>query len=136
MANGCEEVVVENGGDIFISRKQDATISIFAGESPLSYKVGVCLSKEQMPLGVCTSSGKIGHSLSFGVADSVTVIAKSTMLADAAATRLGNEVKSGGELDIERTLNISQKIQGICGTIVISGGLMGAIGDIKLVKLD
>jgi len=96
LQNGCEEVMVENGGDIFVSRKKECTVAIFAGESPLSYKVGLRLTAEDMPVGICTSSGTVGHSLSFGDADSVTVVARSTLVADAVATRLGNEVGHGG----------------------------------------
>jgi ApbE superfamily uncharacterized protein (UPF0280 family) len=86
--SGCREVLVENGGDIYINRCQDCTVAIFAGESSLSLRVGVKLAGHIMPVAVCTSSGTVGHSLSFGLADSVTVIARSTALADAAATVL------------------------------------------------
>jgi len=95
---GCDEVVVENGGDIFLSRKQDCTIAIFAGPSPLSNRVGLKLRAEQMPCGVCTSSATVGHSLSLGRADAVTVMAAAAALADAAATRIGNTVKSKADL--------------------------------------
>lgn len=64
----------------------------FAGESSLSMQVGVKLAAQTMSVAVCISSGTVGHSLSFGLADSVTVIVGSTALADAAATCLGNEV--------------------------------------------
>ena len=95
LLQGVREVMVENGGDIFLSRKKDCTVAIFAGQSPLSNKVGVLIAGKDMPRAVCTSSGTVGHSLSFGDADSVTVLASSTPLADAVATRLGNEVGRG-----------------------------------------
>ncbi len=60
------EVIVENGGDIFLKSSSQRVISIFAGTSPLSQKVGIKIPAEDTPIGVCTSSGKIGHSLSFG----------------------------------------------------------------------
>ncbi len=137
LQTGCKEIVVENGGDVFVHRSCEVQIGIYAGESPLSNRVGVLLKPEQMPMGVCTSSGKIGHSLSFGMADSVTVLAASTAIADAAATRLGNEVgrNQTGKKEIEHVLQIARTFPEISGTIVICGELMGAVGDVKLIRL-
>ncbi|MBU0961516.1 MAG: UPF0280 family protein [Proteobacteria bacterium] len=138
MAQGFTEIMVENGGDIFLQRSSACSVAIFAGESPLSYKVGVRVSPAQMPLGICTSSGTVGHSLSLGEADSVTVLARSTLLADAAATRLGNEVgqAKGGKAGVARALDTAKEIPGIIGVVVICGELMGATGDVELVKID
>jgi len=135
--NGCREVMVENGGDIYISRKRACTVAIFAGESSLSLRVGIRLAGDRMPIAVCTSSGKIGHSLSFGLADSVTVIAGSAALADAAATRLGNEVGRGksGDGGIKRALERSREIPDILGVVVICDEKIGAVGEVELVSL-
>jgi ApbE superfamily uncharacterized protein (UPF0280 family) len=137
VAEGVGEIVVENGGDIFIQRSKECCISIFAGDSPLSYTVGVKVPMGMMPCGVCTSSGSVGHSLSLGDADSVTVLAKSTPLADAAATRLGNEVgmNKGGRKGLQQALQVGQNLPGITGVVVICGELLGAVGDIELVKI-
>lgn len=137
LREGCREVMVENGGDIFISRTAKCTVAIFAGESPLSLKVGIKLGAANMPVAVCTSSGKVGHSLSFGEADSVTVVAGNTALADAAATRLGNEVgrASEGEAGIRRALEASRTIEGISGVVVVCGEKIGAVGSVELVGL-
>lgn len=133
---GCREVMVENGGDIYIKRKGDCVVAIFAGESPLSLRVGLKLASgnTSMGVGVCTSSGTVGHSLSFGLADSVTVVAGSTALADAAATRLGNEVgmSAGGDSGIQRALEISREIPGILGVVAICGEKIGAVGGVEL----
>jgi hypothetical protein len=90
-----------------------------------------------MPMAVCTSSGTIGHSLSFGLADSVTVIARSTALADAAATRLGNEIgrSSGGKNGMNRALEKSRQIPGVLGVVAIRGDTIGAVGDVELVSI-
>ena len=137
LQNGCREVMVENGGDIYLSRTGDCTVAIFAGESPLSLQIGLRLAGPSLPLGVCTSSGTVGHSLSFGLADSVTVMAKSTALADAAATRLGNEVgrASRGDIGIKRALAKSRDIAGVLGVVVICGEKIGAVGDVELINL-
>lgn len=134
---GCREVIVENGGDLFLSRIADTTVAIFAGTSPLTMRVGVRIKAENMPIGVCTSSGTVGHSLSFGAADSVTVLAKSTLVADAAATRLGNEIDraSDGETSIRQALEMSRLIDGLDGVIVIRGERIGAVGEVELVPL-
>ncbi len=137
LARGAREVMVENGGDIFLQRSQDCTVAIFAGESPLSLQVGVKISLQMMPLGVCTSSGTVGHSLSFGSADSVTVLSKSTALADAVATRIGNEVGIEGRNNsgMERALRIGRSIKDVLGVVVICGDKIGAVGGVELVDL-
>jgi ApbE superfamily uncharacterized protein (UPF0280 family) len=58
------EVIVENGGDIFLKSQKDRTIGIYAGKSPLTGKVGLDIKGKDTPLGICTSSGTVGHSLS------------------------------------------------------------------------
>jgi uncharacterized protein len=135
---GCREVMVENGGDIFFSRICDCTAAIFAGQSPLSLKVGIRLAAAAMPVAVCTSSGTVGHSLSFGAADAVAVVAGSAPLADAAATRLGNEVGMGtsGADGIKRALQVGMTIEGVQGVVVICGERIGAVGKVELVKLN
>lgn len=134
LAQGLAEVIVENGGDLFVSRTQESTIAVYAGTSPLSGKLGIRLLPEQMPCGVCCSSGMIGHSLSLGRADAVAVVAPSTALADAAATRLGNEV-GRNKKSIQYALEVAQKITGLTGVVIISGEHLGAWGGVELVRL-
>jgi ApbE superfamily uncharacterized protein (UPF0280 family) len=127
------EVVVENGGDIFIQINTERKIGLFAGESPLSMRVGIRVPPERTPLGICTSSATVGPSQSFGRADAVCVISPSCALADAAATALGNQV--GGKGDIERALEEGRTISGVEGVVIIMGDTMGAWGEYELVKL-
>jgi len=136
-AEGVEEIIVENGGDLYVQRLKECSVAIFAGQSPLSYKVGLRLSPSRMPVGVCTSSGSVGHSLSFGRADAAVVVARSTALADAAATRIGNEVKAtlSATAGVERALAKAREIEGIEGAVVICGEVMGAMGAVELVQL-
>jgi hypothetical protein len=124
------EVIVENGGDIFLKISEPASVALFAGNSPLSLKVGLHIRSEMTPLGVCTSSGTVGHSLSFGRADAACVLAPDTALADAAATALGNRVKNPA--DIASALEWLAKIPGILGGVVIVGENLGAWGDLEL----
>lgn len=134
---GQKEVIVENGGDIYMFRSEPSTIGVFAGESPLSNRIGLLIDPADMPIGICTSSGTVGHSLSFGSADSVTVLAPSAPAADAAATRLGNEVQNQKQPHeaVERALAVAGKVSGIIGTVVICGESIGAVGRVELVPL-
>lgn len=128
-----DEIMVENGGDIFLKRSVDCRVGIFAGQSPLSNKIGLKIEVDQMPIGICTSSASVGHSLSLGEADAVTVLASSVCLADAVATRLGNETK--GSRPIDEVLHVAESIKGIIGVIVIRGEELGAWGNVSLDSL-
>ena len=88
------EMVIENGGDLYLHVVDEITISVYAGNSPLSQKVGFKLPAKETPIGICTSAGTVGPSLSFGKADAVMVACKNTLVADTFATALGNMVKS------------------------------------------
>ena len=128
-----EEVIIENGGDIYLVTSQERTIGIYAGHSPLSLKIGITIGPEDSPLGVCTSSGTVGHSLSFGKADAVSVLSRSAALADAAATAIGNIVKE--KRDIEMALERGKEIEGVLGMLIILGDKMGVWGNVRLIQL-
>ena len=132
---GQQEIIVENGGDIYVHRLQPCTIGVFAGQSPLSGRVGIRLASTQMPCGVCTSSASIGHSLSLGASDAAVVVAPDTPFADALATRLGNEVRDGKK-GINRGLAVAKEMEGVTGVVLIAGDRIGAWGDIELVRLE
>ncbi len=127
------QVIVENGGDVYVAANRAVTVSIFAGPSPLSGKLGLRISEGVMPLGVCSSSATVGHSLSQGVTDVVCLLSESTALADAAATALGNRVK--GVKDLERVGSWAAEIGGILGGVVIIKDTMTAWGDVELVEI-
>ena len=127
------EVIVENGGDIFLALQHPATVSLFAGASPLSHRVGLHLDPSLSPLGVCTSSASVGHSLSLGRADAACILAPSAALADAAATGLGNRVQ--GPDTIAPALEWAAALPDILGAVVIVGEKLGAWGQVELVPL-
>lgn len=128
-----DEIIVENGGDIFIKSNRDRIIGIYAGSSPLSNKLAIRLIADMTPCGLCTSSGTVGHSLSFGKADAAVVLHPDASVADACATALGNRVLKHD--DIEPALNFAKRIKGVKGALVIIGEALGAIGDIELCEL-
>ena len=128
-----KDVVVENGGDIFIRTGFSLVAAIFAGKSPLSSKIGVRIDSPGRPVAVCTSSGTLGHSLSLGRADAAVVISESAALADAVATAIGNGVS--GKHDIESAIAFGKKIEGVLGIVVILDNEIGFWGNADLVRL-
>ena len=128
LLNYSAEVIIENGGDIFIKTKRIRRVSIFAGESPLSHKIILKIQPQKNYIGVCTSSGTVGPSLSFGKADAVTILSDSVLLADAAATAIGNMIKT--QEDIEQGLIYAQKITGVRGVVIIKDDKIGFWGEV------
>jgi ApbE superfamily uncharacterized protein (UPF0280 family) len=127
------EVIVENGGDIFLFSGKELRVGIFAHSSPLSYRVGLRIPATNRGWGICTSSGTVGPSLSLGRADAVCVLAPSAALADAAATAVGNQVVSSS--DLSRGLEKAQTIPGLTGVVIIIGDKLGAWGEIELIEI-
>lgn len=130
LLKNCSEVIVENGGDIFIKTKEKRKMGIYAGKSPLSENIALNVYPEKTPLGVCTSSGTVGHSASLGCADAVVVVSPDTLLADAAATAIGNQVKKRD--DIDKALWFGQTLDGVLGVIIIKDNKIGVWGKIEV----
>jgi len=128
------EVIIENGGDIYLKSLTKRIIGIYAGQSPLTGRVGLEIEGKDTPLGVCTSSGTVGHSLSFGQADAVVVLSPSTALADAAATAIGNRILKPS--DIPGGIEFAQSIGGLKGVIIIQGEQVGVWGELKLRQME
>lgn len=125
-----EEMVIENGGDIFALLKSELVLSVFAGESPLSERIGLVIPAETGKIGICTSAGTVGPSLSFGKADAVVVICKDAVLADAFATGFGNKVKSPN--DVEKVINQSEKYPEILSMLIICEDKVGIRGEYEI----
>lgn len=134
LAHASEEVIVENGGDIYLHAREPVTVGIFAGRSVLNMRMGLRIEPAETPCGVCTSSGTVGPSLSLGRADAVTVWADTATLADAAATALANRVSH--EEDIEPTLELAGGMPGLRSVLVLLGDRIGVWGPADLVRLD
>lgn len=128
------EVIVENGGDLFVHMARPLTVAIFAGDSPLSMKIGLRIESGNGPQAVCTSSGRIGHSLSMGRAHAVCVVAADGALSDATATAIGNRIVCSD--DIPAALDFGRTIDGISGIVAIYEDRMGMWGDLELIPLS
>jgi uncharacterized protein len=136
-AVGCDllqyspEIIVENGGDIFLKTEKKRKVGIFAGaNSPFTGKIALEIEPEDCPLGICTSSGTVGPSLSFGYADAVIILAGSAALADAVATAVGNSIKTAA--DIDREIQDAGGRYGITGLVIIKDDRIGLWGNIRL----
>jgi uncharacterized protein len=128
-----DDVMVENGGDVFIRLENPITVAIYAGKSPLSMRVGLRFGKTLDPMGVCTSSGTVGHSTSFGKADAVCVISDSCALADAAATAVGNRIN--GPKDLQVAVDYGSSIEGVRGLVAIFEDALAIWGDLEVVPI-
>lgn len=128
-----KEIVVENGGDIYMSLKDDIILSIYAGNSALSGKVGLKIPYRSTPLGICTSAGNVGPSFSFGKADAVMICCKDCALADAYATTFGNRVKTPA--DISQAIKLAQKCKEIISAVIICQDKMGITGQFELLPI-
>jgi ApbE superfamily uncharacterized protein (UPF0280 family) len=126
------EVIVENGGDIFIKTSSTRRVGIYAGESsPFTGKMAIEIGPAGTGVGVCTSSGTVSHSLNFGKADAVCIVAETAALADAVATAAGNAVKR--KEDVEKAIAIAKNISGVNGVLIIIEDKLGTWGGIRLV---
>jgi ApbE superfamily uncharacterized protein (UPF0280 family) len=129
-----DEIIVENGGDIFVKLNHPFTAAIYAGESPLSLKTGILVNFAGQSIAICTSSATFGHSLSKGAADAVCVISKSCCIADAAATSICNQV--GSVSQIEHAVNFGKQIKGVLGIVVIAKDKIGLWGNVEIVPIQ
>jgi len=128
-----EEAIIENGGDIYIASRAERIAAIFAGRSPFSMRIGIRISPDRTPISICTSSGTVGPSLSFGHADAVAIAGRDGALADAAATAIANLVKAPA--DLEPALDAALAIEGVEGVVAIIGDRLAARGAIELVEI-
>ncbi len=128
------EVIIENGGDIFMKVDSPSTISVYAGSSPLSDRIGLIIKPDDAPLSVCCSSGTVGHSFSFGNADAAVVSCKSGAQADAYATACCNAVRSASMVN-EVTQLFYQKPD-IISVVIIKDDKVGIAGNLEVKVLD
>ncbi len=126
-----EEIIVENGGDVWLSIQKPVTISLYPGNIHFSDRLIINIPKALTPCGICTSSGKMGHSFSYGRADAATVIAEDASLADCLATGACNMVKSAD--DIPEALDYAME-RGALGAVIVIGTEAGIQGAVELTQ--
>ena len=125
---GATYAMVDNGGDVALISDREVLVGIYAGESPFSNRIALKLHPSSSLLGVCTSSGTVGHSISFGNADAATVISNSASLSDAAATALGNSVTDAQS--VSKAFGVIKHVEGIKGALIIYKDTLATWGEI------
>lgn len=85
--------IIDNGGDIALTSDRPIRVGIHAGTARLSNRLAFVIPPQKYLLGICTSSATVGHSVSFGVADAVTVFGHDIAAADAWATAICNLIR-------------------------------------------
>jgi len=128
------EIIIENGGDIYLKSRVKRIVGIYAGKSPLTGKICLEIKGQDTPLGICTSSVTVGHSLSQGKADAIIVLSKSATLADAAATAIGNLIVQ--LRDIPGGIEFAKGIDGLKGVIIIKDDKVGLWGKVKICQMS
>ncbi|MBP7051525.1 MAG: UPF0280 family protein [Phycisphaerae bacterium] len=133
LAAGAPEAIVDNGGDIYLLAVEPVIVSLGTGATPLADRLAFRIEPDQTPLAVCSSSGKMGPSMSLGQCDLATIVAKDAALADAAATQAANLVRTIA--DVDAALEQIMTIQGIAGVLIVQDDRIGLAGHLPtLVK--
>ena len=127
---GARHALVDNGGDIALLNEETALVGIYAGASPFK-DLALEVPPRDRILGICTSSGTVGPSISLGNADAALIVSDDVALADAAATALGNRITD--ESSLATAFDFLRDIPEITGAIGIVGGRMATYG--KLPKI-
>ena len=142
---GASYGLAENGGDISIlGNKRTTVIGIYDGKgtdnaaSGKLSKFAFRVNEIELPIGICTSAGKIGHSISFGDANAAIVVSNSPSIADAVATAVGNRIsKLDPEGSLQKALEFAEQLREINGCMVIIDDFVGRVGKLpELVELE
>ncbi|MFX1391509.1 MAG: UPF0280 family protein [Promethearchaeota archaeon] len=133
----CNVALVENGGEISVDSQKPMKIALYAGDNELNLNLGFLIKKEDCPFGIGTSSATVGHAISLGLADAVTIFAENAALADAAATKVCNMVKGRDvEKSIKKGLDVIDDINGVTGAFISREDKVGQVGKIpQLIKI-
>ena len=137
-AENCRIALVENGGEIAIDSEEPMKIALYAGQNELNLNIGFLVKREDCPIGIGTSSATVGHAISLGQSDAVTIFAKNAALADAAATKVGNAVKGEDiEKSIKKGLDVVNELEGVRGAFISRENKVGQIGKLpQLIKIE
>lgn len=134
LATRASNLIVENGGDIYLKSTRTRRIGIYAGKkSPFTGQIALEVPKDWTPLGICTSSGTVGASLSLGEADAAVIMARTATLADAVATATANRIRK--PQDLQEAVDFASQIPGVIGAVAIKDDQLAAWGKIRLASL-
>lgn len=123
---GSREVIVDNGGDVYLASRHDCRVALYAGKNRVGDRLALLVTASSQPLAICSSSSRMGHSLSLGACDLATVISPDASLADAVATETCNRVRRPG--DLEDALDFAVSVDGIHGCVLVVADRVGVRG--------
>lgn len=126
----CQEVIIENGGDLFLKINSDKRLGVYLGDRYDLQNITLKIHKQQTDFGIASSSAFIGPSLNFGKADLAMVIAKDAILADGFATALSNRIKE--EKDVAGVMDSAKNNELIQGLLVFFEGKIFLWGEFSL----
>ncbi len=133
---GASFAVIENGGDIALKIDREISVGLYSGDNVMK-NIALKVKPQDGIFGICSSSGKIGPSVSFGTSSICTVISDNVILADCCATALGNMIKEGTQEELSSSLEKIASIEHIRGCIASANGLFGMAGDVpELIRRD
>jgi ApbE superfamily uncharacterized protein (UPF0280 family) len=126
LAAGAHEAIVDNGGDIYLRAVEPVVVRLGTGTARLADRLAFLVAPGDTPLSICSSSGKMGHSLSLGRCDLATIVAQDGALADAAATAAANLVRTVA--DVDAALERIAHIPGVAGVLLVKDDRLGLAG--------
>lgn len=133
---GAGFAIVENGGDIALKIDRDITVGVYQDDERFR-DIAFRIPKREGIFGICSSSAKIGPSVSLGKTNISTVFSDDVILADACATALGNLIRYGGQEEMSSALETIGRKEGVEGCVSISDGLMAMFGNVpELIRAE
>ena len=133
---GAGFAIVENGGDIALKIDRDITVGVYQDDERFR-DIAFRIPKREGIFGICSSSAKIGPSVSLGKTNISTVFSDDVILADACATALGNLIRYEGQEEMSSALETIGRKEGVEGCVSISDGLMAMFGNVpELIRAE
>ncbi|MGC8501734.1 UPF0280 family protein [Desulfurella sp.] len=126
----CNECIVENGGDIFLKLNRDASLGLYVGKDNPLNDLNIILKKSNKPYGICTSSAKVGPSLSFGASDVSLIISHDAYFSDCLASACGNIIKN--DKDLQKAVDLARKYKETVGCCFVCNEKVAFWGDIEI----
>ncbi|WP_297444749.1 UPF0280 family protein [Desulfurobacterium sp.] len=127
---GFSQYIIENGGDVLVFSKERRVLKLYTGNSKIDETIGLRIPEGKW--GVCSSSSKIGHSLSFGNTTIATVVAEDVVIADCAATFLANSRTFEESVEKAEILIGEKKIAGV---FCVIGDKIVVNGNLEMVRI-
>ncbi len=126
----CSECIVENGGDIFLKLNKEVSLGLYVGKDNPLNNIRILLKKSDKPYGICTSSAKVGPSLSFGASDVALIISHDAYFSDCLASACGNVIKN--DQDLQKAVDLARKFKDTIGCCFVCESKIAFWGDIEL----